>query len=69
MKGVTAGIFFLIATLLYITDRICLRMSEITFTRFNMSYEAGHIDSIVTMILALIFAALGVYMLIKSKNE
>lgn len=69
MRKITAGIFFLIAALLYITDRICLRMTTIALANAGVFQDVGNIDSIITIILAVIFAFLGVYMLMKNKDK
>lgn len=69
MKRISALICFLISVILYATDQINLHLSQVSISNMGMSVELGYIDNIFTIILSVIFAGVGIYLLIKSKNE
>lgn len=69
MRKITAALLFLTAALLYAADRIGWHMTHIALSSMGYSADIGSIDSILTIILAVIFAALGIYMLVTSRKE
>lgn len=68
MKKIFSSICFLAAAILYATDQINLHLSQIAISNMGVSVKTGYIDNIFTVILALIFTALGIYFLVK-KDE
>lgn len=50
-------------------DRAQGHMTHIALSSMGYSADIGSIDSILTIILAVIFAALGIYMLVTSRKE
>lgn len=69
MKKISSLICLLIAAILYSTDRINVHLSHIAMTNVGVIGETIYINDIFTIILALIFACMGIYFLVKSRNE
>lgn len=69
MRKITAAIFFLTAAILYAADRIGLHLTEVAIYSTGTFPDVGHVDNIVTIIFAGLFALLGIFMLVSGKKE
>lgn len=69
MKKIVGSIFLLIASILYATDRIGYYLLKVAMSNLGVSAETGYINDIVTIVLAIISAILGIYLLLKPEKK
>ncbi|WP_313131309.1 hypothetical protein [Anaerocolumna sp.] len=69
MKKIVGSIFLLIASILYATDRIGYYLLNVAMSNLGVSTKTGYINDIVTIVLAIISAILGIYLLLKPEKK
>ena len=66
MNKIASSICFLGAAMLYAVDQMTLGLLYVSITNLGMTTNLGYINSIYTIILAVVLVLVGVYFLVKS---